>query len=294
MKKSKVKRTLNINSVKHLSYHLGFPPSEILQVASGAENLYNFKEAPKKSGGVREISIPRKRLKRIQTSIHTLLAKIAMPDCAHGGIKGRSNLTNAQPHCNKRFLLNLDLKNFYPSISHYMVYALFHKTLKCSSEVSSILTKLTTVKGQVPQGGSMSTDIANLVLRELDKRIGKLSTLYGITYTRYVDDISLSGNFIPDIFIRKIKQIVLQTGFQLKTEKEALRGPSEPKYVTGLSVNRKKPNVPRLTRREVRKEAYLFNRFPEKNLEDFLFTKKYQQIKGKLAYIDYIKQNGGH
>ena len=245
MPKPYSKTRLNLKSTKHLSLRLGIPEQELKSVSLKAESLYSFDKAPKKNGGFREISKPHPRLKKIQSSIHRLLLEVRVANSAHGGIKGRSNLTNAQVHCNKCFLLNLDFTTFFPNISHYRVFGLFHKELGCSPEVASLLTRLTTVKGQVPQGGSMSTDIANLVMRSTDKRLEGLSKEFGITYTRYVDDMSFSGNTIPENFIRLSKQIISQSEFTLNSDKEMIADAPKPKIVTGLSVSRKRPNVPR-------------------------------------------------
>ena len=282
---------LDINSLKHLSLRLGFPKDILAKIASKAEHLYTFDKEPKKSGGFRKISKPHKKLKEIQSAIHRLLGEVSVSDCAHGGIKGRSNLTNAQPHCNQRFLLNLDLKNFFPSISHYKVYELFHRTLRCSSIVASLLTRLTTVNRQVPQGGPMSTGLVNLILRQTDRRLEKLAKQYNINYTRFVDDISFSGEFIPQKFKKTAKEIIQQSGFQLNPSKEALKDNSEQKLVTGLSVNRKRPNVPRSVRRQVRKEAHQFEKYNQGIMSASGRKKRDQQIKGKIAYINYINRN---
>jgi len=282
------KRTLDINTLSHLSHRLGVRLYELKEIASRAEKLYTFDKEPKKSGGFRIISKPRPRLKRIQKSIHELLQEIALPHSAHGGVKRKSNITNAQPHCMQRFLLNLDLKNFFPSISHYKVFELFHRKLKCAPVVASLLTRLSTVKGQVPQGGSMSTDLANLILRDTDERLEDLSRKFNINYTRFVDDMSFSGKFVPDSFISAAKQIISQSGFRLNADKESLKGLGEAKQVTGLSVNRRRPNVLRDTRREVRREAYIFGKYEGKQLKGCDYDKREQQIKGKLAYINYV------
>jgi hypothetical protein len=185
----------------------------------------------------------------------------------------------------------LDLKNFFPSISHDRVYALFHKELGCSPEVASLLTKLSTVKGQVPQGGSMSTDIANLILRKTDLRLEKLTDKYKIKYTRFVDDISFSGDIIPKSFVETAKKIISQSSFEFNSDKEKLLDNSKAKLVTGLGINRKKPNIPRSLRRQVRKEDYLFSKFESKQLNQPDRIKKDQRISGKKAYIDYINKN---
>jgi RNA-directed DNA polymerase len=193
-------------------------------------------------------------------------------------------------HCNQKLLLNLDLKSFFPSISHYKVFELFHKKLGCSEPVASLLTKLSTIKGQVPQGGPMSTDLANLVFRDTDLRLEGLAKQFGINFTRYVDDLSFSGKDIPLNFINLAKQIIDQSGFVLNPEKEIFSDSSMPKVVTGLSVGRKRPNVPRHIRREVRKQAYLFQKYEAQILTEDEGFSRAQQIRGKISYINYINR----
>ncbi len=288
MPKPYSKKYLEIRTLKHLSHRLGSPLEELQQVASEAESLYRFEKEPKKNGGFREISKPHPRLKKIQKGIHRLLTEVEISECAHGGIKGRSNLANAKEHCNQRWVLNLDFKSFFPSISHHQVYTLFFRELKCSQEVSSLLTRLCTVRGQVPQGGSMSMDIANLGCRKIDKRIEGLTFQYGIKYTRFVDDITLSGNIIPKQFIMMVKHIIKQSGFTLTPNKEKLRGQHQSQIVTGLSVNRKNPKVPRKIKREWGTDKYVFEKYGFDNMPKPLKVEKEQQIKGRESYLDFI------
>jgi RNA-directed DNA polymerase len=290
------KTKLNINTKKHLALRLGFPIEELEEVAKKAEDLYRFKEERKDSGGIRLISAPKPRLKRIQKSIHRLLQEIEISPAAHGGVIGRSNLTNAREHCGKKYLLTLDFKNFFPNISHYIVYKLFHKDLGCAPPVASLLTRLTTVKRQVPQGGPMSTDIANLVLRDMDLRVKRLMKQNGISYSRFVDDIAISGNEIPGSLIKKLLHIISQSGFELNPQKGFLRDghlydETQPKLVTGLSVHRKKPNVPREKRRQVRSEEFILTKHLLKDINEEDYLIKYRKIRGKLSYIDYINKN---
>lgn len=285
------KRKLNINSLEHLSYRIGFTISELEKVASRAESLYNFVNELKKSGGFREISKPHYRLKTIQHSIHKLLQEITISNSAHGGIKCKSSLTNAKIHCAQKFLLKLDLKNYFPNISHHAVFNMFHKKLGCSPPVASLLTRLTTVKKQVPQGGSTSTDIANIVFRDTDARLEGLAKKFGLNYTRYVDDICFSGKDIPEQFTRSAEQIIENSGFVLNSQKKLLLDGSMPKIITGLSVNRKKPNVPRNIRREVRKQTFILRKHKVPDLSEAEQNILEKRIKGKEAYIRYINKN---
>lgn len=290
MPKSYSKISLDIRTPKHLALRLSIPLAELKEVALQVESLYDSWEISKKSGGSREISSPKPRLKRIQRAVHELLLEIRVHNCAHCGIKARSNLSNANLHCGKRYLFNLDFKNFFPSISNHRVYHLFRHELNCSPEVSYLLTRISTLSSQVPQGAPMSMDIANLVCRRLDTRLEGLAKRYKITYTRHCDDLSFSGIAIPEVFIAKVKEIISQIGFGLNPEKESLCGQHQPQIVTGLSVNRKRPHVPRKTSRQWRKEKHVFDKYESKTLPTVLQLKRFQQIQGKTNYLNYINE----
>lgn len=282
------KTSLDIRTLEHLVLRLHIPLDKLQEVATKAESLYSFDSEPKENGGYREISEPKFRLKKIQQAIHKLLQEIKLSDYAHCGIKRRSNLTNARIHSGKGWLLSLDFKNFFPNISHHRIYHLFRHELNCTPEVASLLTRLCTVKGQVPQGGSMSTDIANLVCRRLDARLKGLAGAFQLDYTRHCDDLHFSGDAIPEEFIRQAKEIISQTTFRLNPEKESLRGKHQPQIVTGLTVNRKRPRVTRETRRQWRAEKYIFEKHESKVLPEERRLEKQRKILGRTAYLNYI------
>lgn len=290
MPKPYSKDHLNIVKLENLALRLGFPLSVLEKAAEKAEISYWFRKEPKSSGkGFRDISEPKYLLKKIQQSIHKLLLEIKVSDSAHCGIKKRSNLTNAKHHCKKQRLFSLDFKDYFPHISNNRVYTLFLHELNCTPEVASLLTRLCTVRRQVPQGGPMSMDIANLVCRELDKRMEGLTAKYGLVYTRHCDDINISGKAIPESFKKQAKKIIRQSGFPLNTDKESLTNHADGHSVVGLNVNRKKPNVARNTKREWRKEKYKFDQFEAHDLPEAEKIRREQKIKGRESYVKYIE-----
>lgn len=286
------KEHLCIRNLKHLSYRLGFPNRLLEELAENTDKYYKFVFKKKPNGDVREISIISQPLKRIQRAIHRLLTEIYLPEYVHGGVKAKSNYTNAEVHCKKDLLLKLDLEKYFPSISHHRVYGLFLHELKCSREVACLLTKLCTVKGQVPQGASTSIDIANLVFRKTDYRLKGLASKFGFEYTRFVDDLTFSGKNISRRFIDIVKSIVSDSGFRLNDAKEELRAKHQPQVVTGLSVKFKKPRVPRKKKREWRKDKYIFEKFES----DTIFAEgrlmRERQILGRSNYLNCIKNAG--
>jgi hypothetical protein len=283
------KTHLNINTLSHLSHRLGFNLKELQKIASKAETLYKFDREPKKSGqGYREISKPSYKLKSIQKSIHMLLLEIKVSKIAHCGIKGKSNLSNAKNHCNKNWIFSLDFENFFPNISHHRVYGLFFRDLKCAPKVASLLTRLSTVRKQVPQGGPMSMDLANLVCRKLDQHLEILCAKYGISYTRHCDDLNFSGKRIPESFKKNVKDIIKRSGFLLNSDKELCTPHHKAQSVVGLRVNRKTPLVPRNIKRKWRQERYYFEKYEKNELVEGEKIKKKQRLDGQEAYVNYI------
>jgi RNA-directed DNA polymerase len=285
MRKVYSRETLSIRSLKHLALRLSFPLNELIKLSIKTNSLYKFKEEKKESGGVRIISDPKPILKIVQSQIHSLLQEIIPPECAHGAIKGRSNISNAKIHCGQNWVWKLDFKSFYPNISNYQVYNLFRYDLNCSPDVAHLITKLCTVNGGVPQGGPMSSDIAILVCRKLGRRLKTLADKFEFNHTQYIDDLAFSGRLIPFLFRENVKQIIAEYGFKLNPAKESLTGRHKLQIVTGLSVNRERPYVPRKKRREVRAEKYIFNKFRAKELPEELRIKEEQKIQGKESYL---------
>lgn len=153
----------------------------------------------------------------------------------HGFVKKRNTLSNANCHLGAKFLLKLDVKNFFESISFDSVVRAF-ESLGFNSQISEELAKITTLEGRLVQGYSTSPILANLVCVKLDKEIKKICDKVGATYTRYADDISISS----DAFFEGkelIEAILLKYGFELNNNKTERFKRGQNQYVTGLSIS---------------------------------------------------------
>ncbi len=180
-----------IKQEKHLVYVLQCRATskELQKIISQIDDFYKQKVDSKR------ILYPSKgRLKEIQQRIKSqVLDKIDLPFFLYGGVKGRTNISNANAHKGKKYKFTTDLKKFFPSISWHLVYGMFIAN-GFSPDVSGILTKLTTYKGMLPQGCPTSTSIANLVFIPIDFAIHNFCKQNNITYTRFVDDLSMSSS----------------------------------------------------------------------------------------------------
>jgi RNA-directed DNA polymerase len=219
-------------------------------------------EVPKRSGGVRRISAPRERLKAAQRAIlEKILEQMPAHEAAHGFVKGRSTVSNAEPHTGATVVVRVDLENFFPTVHYRRVKGLF-QAHGYGDEVSGVLAGLTTHRpklpdgtvvwpGALPQGAPTSPAIANLVCRRMDARLAALAKKMGATYTRYADDLSFSFRTPPERmgrFLWWVNAILQQEGFAENNPKRRVMRKNSRQRVTGLTVNQQ-VSIPRAERR---------------------------------------------
>ena len=230
-----------IYNLRHLRQLLGIRKSaqERLFGARRCES-YRVFQIPKKSGGIRVIEAPSDELKKIQLWIkENILDKFNPSQYAKGFKKGVSIYDNALPHVGKELVINIDLKDFFPSIKYSEIYKIF-KYIGYTDGVSKLLTKLcTNSKNVLPQGSPASPSLSNLVSLKLDKRISRLADSIGADYTRYADDITFSGNKSISQYTDLIFKIIHEEGYEINEDKFRLQYSFQRQEVTGLIVNTK-------------------------------------------------------
>ena len=260
------------------------------------ENCYRTFTIPKKSGGVREISAPDNQLYSIQEKLSKAIADnfnntLNTQTIAHGFIKGKSIFTNASAHTQKRYIINVDIKDFFPSINFGRVRGFFLKNDKflLPNIVATTIAQLTCYKGVLPQGAPTSPIISNLICSILDNRILKLAKKYHLYYTRYADDLTFSTNSNfntdKDNFLEELEEEIEKSGFTINKEKTHVFMNNNRQSVTGLTVN-KKANVPSKYFRSTKAMAYNLyknNCFYINGIEG-----KIQQLEGRFNYIYQI------
>ncbi|KFJ13461.1 reverse transcriptase family protein [Delftia acidovorans] len=238
---------------------------------------YHSFTLPKKTGGERLISAPMPRLKRAQYWVlDNILAKVPAHDAAHGFLAGRSIVSNAAPHAGHDVVINLDVKDFFPSIAFGRIKGVFCH-LGYGEAMATLLALLCSenraqawqVDGEklfvggkarervLPQGAPTSPMLTNLLCRRLDRRLLGLARQLGFVYTRYADDLtfSASGEAARDNVGRllgRVRWILRDEGFTPHPDKERVMRKGRRQEVTGLVVNADKPGVSRETRRRLR------------------------------------------
>lgn len=229
---------------------------------------YHFRWLRKKSGGWRLIESPKQMLKLAQVKIlREILDCVPTHAAAHGFVQGRSILTNARPHVGHATLVKLDLSNFYATVGFSRVVAIF-RALGYSREAAIWLGLLTTsaipgnmafpsqdpysfapyLRRHLPQGAPTSPALANLSAFRLDLRLAGLSKSFGAIYTRYADDLAISG---PKelagglrVLIPLVQQIIRRERFHANTAKRRVLRAHQRQTIAGVVVNTK-PNVAR-------------------------------------------------
>ena len=285
-----------IFDMKHFSLLIGIEYLELMKIINVSERFYNKRHIPKKSGGYRQLFIPAIRLKYIQRWIlDHILVRIKISEYATGFCKDKSIVTNAKFHIGKECVLNMDMKDFFPSINDELIFRIF-AYYGYTKKVSYMLATLCTFKGSLPQGAPTSPCLSNIVCLRLDKRLHNLAERYHASYSRYADDITFSGDkTIRDcqFFITKI---VNDEGFEINDKKTRIAYKYQRQEVTGIIVNDGKLRVNKKYKRKIYQEIYYCTKFGilnhmKKTKCDKAFFQEY--LYGKAFFINMVEPAEG-
>ncbi len=277
--------SLNLKTTKYLALRVSLPETLLIETAENIPLSYCPEvRIPKSSGGQRIINEPKPLLKKMQKRINGLLQEVKLPAEFYGAVKGRSNINNAAKHINKKFVAKFDIKDFFPSIKPKKVKALFIK-LGCSPKVASILTKLTTYNGRVPQGAPTSSSLANLILAQHEPRFRELARKFGLTVTFLQDDITFSGNINIARIKTLVERMLCEIDLPPQYDKTKIFSDQKRQMVTGLVVN-KKVNVSKEYVRNIRAAI--------NNLQKYGYAESaINSVEGKIAYVKKVNPKKG-
>ncbi|WP_303826166.1 reverse transcriptase domain-containing protein [Ruminococcus flavefaciens] len=211
----------------------------------------------------RTLNVPNAFLKLVQRRLlDNFLYQLKVSEYSTAYCKGNSLLDNAAPHVGKECVLKLDISHFFDSIDDDKVLFVM-KRLGVSITATVLFTHLCTYKGKLPQGAPTSPYIANLVMKQFDEKLGHWCSEYNITYTRYCDDMTFSGDK-ADIrsanVISKVRRMLYRMGFTINDKKTVFISSSQQQRVTGIVVN-EKPTLSRSQKRTLRQEVYYCQKY---------------------------------
>ena len=211
----------------------------IAEIVSNPANHYGYLPLPKPDGSIRKIYPPNRKLRALQRAfLEMLYGRLRAPSYLHGGIPGRSTITHAKYHVGAEMVATLDVKDFFPSTSDSAVSPVLAEA-GFEDEALADALRLSMFRGGLPQGSPVSCLLANLAFCDVDLRIRRICRQRGLIYSRYVDDIAISG---PGDF-RELKgpfiECIRSGGYEVALRKVLFQSSAARQVVTGLVVNDK-------------------------------------------------------
>ncbi|CUI05738.1 retron Ec67 family RNA-directed DNA polymerase/endonuclease [Massilia antarctica] len=265
-------------TIHHLAAILGFKASALAYILYGKGGASNYKkfDIPKRYGGARHISAPMPELKLLQSRLSDVLQNCLAEineaagrsdkifdrvnsradRISHGFRRHRSIITNAREHRNRKFVLNVDLKDFFGSINFGRVRGYFIKDKKflLSPEIATMIAQIACYENTLPQGSPCSPILSNLIGHVLDVHLVGLAAKKGCVYSRYADDLTFSTSkpvfpssiassdptnehlWLPG---KELVRLVEKSGFEINPSKTRMQYRNSRQEVTGLIVNKK-------------------------------------------------------
>ena len=257
-------------SLSDVAKLLDFKPKAVSYILYKQPEATKYKifQIPKRNGGQRTIKAPIDALKLLQHRLSDLLqdcvdeintANQRKDRTAHGFKRKRSIITNARQHRHRRWVFNLDLEDFFPSINFGRVrgFLLKNRDFELHEDVATVIAQIACHENSLPQGSPCSPVISNLIAHLLDMRLVKLASEAGCTYSRYADDLTFSTNkkeFPANIAVSAgtkdsashlwlpgdgLQKVIERTGFRINAKKTHQMYRTSRQDVTGLIVNKK-------------------------------------------------------
>lgn len=301
---------------------LGMTPKRLgfILYRLSSQRRYQEFEIRKRSGGTRTIRAPILPLKKAQARVATLLGAYYSPrSCVFAYVKNRSIQMNAERHVGKRWVLRVDLKDFFPSINFGRVRGmLMAKPFALPDSVATTIAQLCCDQNELPQGSPASPVISNLICRGLDRALSKLARAHRCSYTRYCDDLVFSTNrrSFPAALAEfdaganppraiigpALEHEITRAGFVVNPDKVRLRSASQRQMVTGLVTNAR-VNVPRQYIRDLRMIFHVWKQQGHDAASTWYLTKHDKRnrptekkapefkeiIRGRLQYVGSVR-----
>jgi len=299
-------RLLDVSYSKLVYYLYKFPDSKYVSF-----------DLNKKAGGIRKIQAPIPQIRYVQRKLLDVLYEVYVPrPSVHGAVRGRSIVTNASVHLKSKYVINFDLKDFFPSIHFGRVKGmLMAHPYKLPEDVATVISNICCHNSELPQGAPTSPIVANMICHGMDRSFQRLAKKHGFFYTRYFDDITFSTKrkIIPNgvsyrlddeskkyVLGQEVMDIVNKSGFQINDKKTRVQNRNESQVVTGLKVNRTL-NLDRKYIRQIRAMLHAWERYGYKlamsefmnkhnSKNRFALDAEYRRVvKGKIDFLKMVR-----
>lgn len=250
-----------ILSLEHLSILIGFTVEAVFGMTNSPASYYRTFSVRKSSGGSRRIDAPLPTLLKAQRWI--LENILETQDChpaAKAYVKGSSIKSNARLHRAQACILNVDVENFFGSISEHQVTSIF-EGIGYRRSVAIGLAKICCLDGVLPQGAATSGYLSNLLLHDFDVQLLKFCRDQNLRYSRYADDITVSGSRVDtNEVMKKIARLLNNKGLKINKKKTNIMRPNCKQKITGIIVN-ERLSVEKKFLKSIRQEVYFIQKF---------------------------------
>ena len=315
----------SLRSRRDVAELLEVPYGHLIYMLYQAPERYPYRTfaIPKRSGGMRQIAAPHPSLRILQSKLNTVLQLVypGKPP-VHGFVSDRSILSNAMRHKGKRFVLNIDLEDFFPSINFGRVRGMFMaQPYRLEEAAATTLAQICCHDNQLPQGAPTSPMVANMLCAKLDSQLQRLARDHKCAYTRYADDLTFSttvsrfpeqlaacerGWVGPALALGDdLLSLIESNGFRVNTRKQRLQYRTWRQEVTGLTVNRF-PNVRRRFIRQIRAMLHAWEKYGLEAAQqefDGLYDRRCRRpdgegpsfgrvVRGKLDFVRMVRGEG--
>lgn len=274
-----IERLLRINRTK------------LRRIALYAGSFYTtYDQRDEKTGKWRHITTPKGELKKIQRKIYTAILKkqmLLLPDGIIGGVAGKSIKNNASTHLQQEMVVTMDIKDCFPKTTSIQIFRVWRETLGCGKKIAELFTKLTTFHRQLPQGAPTSSALCNLCLLPLFNEIKEYTEVNNVSFTLYVDDITLSGNqknVLSSILL--VIKTIQKYGYSVSNKKIRKMPMNRPQKITGIVVNKKIS----LAHQELEDLRFMIRQVGKRRK---ITVSEYKYITGKIQFIKNISEERG-
>ena len=203
----------------------------------------------------------------------------------------------AKIHCGKKYVLKMDIKDFYGSVPYPFIEQVVKNVCKRikNADINYYLM-ITTVDDKLPTGAPTSAHIANACFSPVDKRIKDYANMLGVNYSRYMDDLTFScdDKYLLNLIEKYVTKTLGNFGYKLNERKTKYISDNKQQNVLGVIVNNKDVRLPKKLRRKLRAALHNYSIFKSSGAKqiDLKYRtwseKSIAQLKGYLAYAKQV------
>jgi RNA-directed DNA polymerase len=293
-----------LSDVAGLARLLGITESTLRKLAQKQE--YITFTIPKPGGQRRIINHPATALKTTQQQLNRYLQALyygIKPACAYGFVSiptdefvPRNIYSNALAHNKSEWFLNIDLKDFFHTITLTHLRNLFRQVLGFSAELTNVLCDLCTYQKRLPMGAPTSPALSNLCCLFFDFQMEKLAAERGGIFTRYADDLTFSFcDTPPSGFVEEVRTIILRHGFVVNENKVRLQNRLEQPEITGLLIGKgTKPTLSKNWLKRLKEEIKMYRWLMSEAVRErglfhaYVFDRFRRSVQGQVAFVGFV------